>query len=196
MKNKTFWLGIISLLAVATAVYFIKFNLNDSNSSVSKPIDNNETIPKISVEEVDVEWIESFTDAELVYAKQYKTNPFAKHIRVAINGYLDKTNTGAEWESTRTIEGNSNCGMAKFEEYLSSKYIVISIGEGTYGGEIIKIVFVDKPDTVFSVWVYDLGDGALGYDLRSFCDTGRSEKSTKILLKAFGNLISDKSNGL
>lgn len=164
-----------------------------SNTSTTS---NEGRVIELSEKDINISNIEAFTDEELKYTNQYRINPFAKHIRVAITGYLDKTNTGIDWESVRTGKNEPNCGMEKFSDYFSSKYVVLSMVEGTYGGLILNIVFVDKPDRVFSVWVYDLGNGALGYDMRGFCDRAGSENETKIILKSFSNLINKKSNEL
>ena len=110
----------------------------------------------------------STTEAE-IYA-----SPYIKHIRVALNGYLDGSNIGVE-DPTPYTAGDMNCGLDNFDKsYYKSKFIVLGASDGDYGGVQATIVFVNKPDTIFWAWVYRLGgDGE--YVLRAFCRSGPSD---------------------
>ena len=103
-------------------------------------------------------------------------SPYIKHIRFALNGYLDSTNNGIEEHALVDDFGEDGCGLNKFSKtYYKSKFLVFNAEDGDYGGVQAYIVFVDKPDTLFWVWVYRLGgDGE--YVLRAFCADGPPEE--------------------
>lgn len=105
-------------------------------------------------------------------AQEIYSNPYIKHIRTALNGYLDGSNTGAE-EAVALDESKSDeCGLDAFDKsYYRSKFLIFDAKDNDYGGVQTWIVFVDKPDTLFWAWVYKLGgDGS--YSLRGFCKAG------------------------
>jgi hypothetical protein len=107
-------------------------------------------------------------------------NPFVKHIRAALNGYLNGSNEGIEDDLVingfNDSSGNDlNCGLAKFDKsYYKSKFIVWSSEPGKFGGIITNLVFTEKPDTVFEAMVYQYADGE--YVLRYFCERGPKEE--------------------
>jgi len=110
------------------------------------------------------------TDAEIY------NNPFIKHIRVALNGYLDGSNQGMDDPNSAIngVDGMPNCGLKKFDKsYYKSKFVVYNASDNDYGGVQANIVFINKPDTIFWTWVYKLGEG--GYTLRGFCSNGPTE---------------------
>jgi len=99
-------------------------------------------------------------------------SPYIRQIRTSLNGYLDGTNSGIDEFAleSETLE-MPNCGLDIFDKNIyKSKFTVISAKDGTYGGVITDIVFIDKPDTLFEAWVYKIGkEGEDEYELRSFC---------------------------
>lgn len=107
------------------------------------------------------------------------SNSFIKHIRVALNGYLDGSNKGIEDDFVINGSNNdSNCGLAKFDKsYYRSKFIVFNASDNDYGGVQANIIFISKPDTTFWAWIYKLAteDGENGYTLRGFCANNPAE---------------------
>lgn len=98
-------------------------------------------------------------------------NDYVKHIRVGLNGYLDGTNTGVEEFSIEesSLDNGTRCGLNSFDKsYYQSKFIVVNALNNDYGGVQGNILFIDKPDTLFGFWVYELGGGE--YTLRGFCE--------------------------
>lgn len=95
-------------------------------------------------------------------------SPHIKQIRLALNGYLDGTNIGLEESALDATSGDMKCGLNNFNKtYYQSKFVVLNAMDNDYGGVSAYIAFVDKPDTVFFVWIY----GATGEQrLRSFCE--------------------------
>lgn len=110
------------------------------------------------------------------------SSPYIKHIRTAFNGYLDDTNSGVEITALRrTTDERGKCGLDNFsKDYYQSKFIIINAYDNFMGGVFAYIIFVDKPDTIFEVWIYQLGswyndDGE--YIIRSFCGTFTEEEA-------------------
>lgn len=100
------------------------------------------------------------------YQEMYD-HPFIQHIRVALNGYLDGSNTGVEQYAIKSqkVDGKQ-CGLDSFDKaYYEGKFAIIRASDSDYGGIEGEIVFVDKPDTKFFFWVYDIGEPVL----RGFC---------------------------
>lgn len=106
---------------------------------------------------------------------EINNSPYIKHIRIALNGFLDGTNTGVEADALDNT-GGSDCGLNNFDKtYYQSKFIILDASDDDYGGVQSDIVFINKPDTLFWTWVYRLG-GNGEYVLRGFCANGPSEE--------------------
>ncbi len=122
------------------------------------------------------------TEAELY------SNPYIKHIRTALNGYLDGSNTGAE-EIVTFGDSSGKCGLFSYEKpYYKSKFFIYDASDNEYGGVQVDIVFVDKPDTLFWAWVYRLGgDGE--YSLRGFCKAGPTSETREAFTQVMEHVI-------
>jgi hypothetical protein len=101
-------------------------------------------------------------------------SPYIKHIRTGLNGYLNNTDSGVEIIALRgTKDERGKCGLDNFsKDYYKSKFVILDAYDNFMGGVRADIIFIDKPDNVFDVWVYQLGswyydDGE--YEIRSFC---------------------------
>lgn len=107
--------------------------------------------------------------------EEIRDNPYIRHIRVALNGYLDGSNAGAEEIMAIGTDAKAGCGLSDADSsYYKSKFILYKVSDSDYGGVQAYIIFVDKPDTIFGAWVYRLGgDGE--YSLRGFCKVGPSD---------------------
>ena len=114
---------------------------------------------------------------------EINNSPYIKHIRIALNGYLDGTNTGVEADALDNT-GGSDCGLNNFDKtYYQSKFIILDASDDDYGGVQADIVFTNKPDTIFWTWIYRLGgDGE--YVLRGFCANGPTEEK-KVEFKSY-----------
>ena len=122
------------------------------------------------------------TDEEIL------NNPYIKHIRIALNGFLDGGNNGAE-EVIALGEYDDNCGLRiEDKEYYKSKIMLLAVENNPYGGVQAYIVFADKPDTLFEAWVYKLGgDGE--FSLRGFCKEGPPEESKNEFIETMTDII-------
>ncbi|HAB53092.1 MAG TPA: hypothetical protein DCE80_13150 [Ignavibacteriales bacterium] len=122
---------------------------------------NLENIPKLTEEEA------------------YKS-PFVTHIRVVLNKYLagNDMENDVEINDADGSDGNLKCGLANFDKaYYKSKFVVLRVKPNKYGGMLTSIVFVDKPDASFWVWVYEYGEKSGKYVLGSFCEEELADKA-------------------
>ncbi len=63
--------------------------------------------------------------------------------------------------------GDNNSGLINYpSDYYKSKFVVINSKKSLAGGIELNILFVEKPDKVFWVWLYKQADGT--YDMRGF----------------------------
>ncbi|MEK7070554.1 MAG: hypothetical protein AAB966_01995 [Patescibacteria group bacterium] len=114
-------------------------------------------------------------------------NPYIKHIRTALNGYLSGSNIGAEEVVVPNVGGQEVCGLDSFDRtYYKSKFIVYNASDGDYGGVQAYIVFVDKPE-LFWAWVYRLSGGE--YTLRGFCKVGPPDETKQEFLQEMQGYI-------
>lgn len=94
-------------------------------------------------------------------------NPYILHVRTALNGYLDGSNTGVE--GALYVDKENECGLSLFDKsYYRSRFSIVHAEDNEYGGVDVYIVFMHDPDTAFWAWVYDLGYSG-DYVLRNFC---------------------------
>ncbi len=185
---------IISCLAIIMVIGYLLINLllvsyhSKVDSSNLRKIASSPTVTPLS-----------FSPEQLAtYYKSYQ-DPYVIHIRTALNGYLDGSDTGIDSpnlviESTKTAVLIS--GLSSFsKDYYKSKFIVMAINPALSGGENISIIFQDKPDKLFDVWVYKLAGGA--FDLRSFGqDTSYTPEKMANLQIEYKEALSDKQHSL
>lgn len=139
-----------------------------------------------------------FTDEELIqYYSVYK-DPLVKHVRNALNNYLVGSTNGisesaikADISDNRTVSG-----LDSFDKsYYESKYIVFAINDGVMGGKVINIVFQDKPDKLFNVWVYQTTNGS--YELRGFWQNMSFDlNEMKKIQKQYKSYLNDSEHAL
>ena len=101
------------------------------------------------------------TDEE-IYSSSY-----IKRIRLALDEYLGGSTTGIEEEalSNKFSTDGLNCGLDTFDKtYYKSKFIILSASDNDYGGVQAFITFINKPDKIFWVWIYN------DSYLRAFCE--------------------------
>jgi len=107
---------------------------------------------------------------EEIYNSEY-----VKHIRVALNGYLNGDISEADKPLSEIVDGGNKCGLDSFDKsYYTSKFIVIGASDSDYGGVQANLFFIDKPNTLFWVWIYKVvgKDQEDEYQMRAFCEDG------------------------
>jgi hypothetical protein len=128
-----------------------------------------------------------FTKEQLEkYYHVYK-NPFVKHLRRALNIFL---------EGKKEAEVAFGPDTEKYSEYLKGKFIVLTINRALGGGCDMLIIFQDKPDKVFYAWVYKLAgeEGKDEYELRTFKEYDKVNAGD--VVKQYRKFIEDKEHSL
>lgn len=173
----------VPMLLVVLAFFAIAFFVADRNPP------NKDGLSKIAeaIRKVEAEQPPRIVGNET--EEEIYNNPYIKHIRTALNGYLDGSNTGAEEAMALDENKSDECGLDSFDKsYYRSKFFLYDVSDNDYGGVQAYIVFVDKPDTIFWAWVYRLGgDGE--YSLRGFCKAGPPDESRDKFIQTMRSFI-------
>ncbi len=191
MKNKREIIVTIFLLLILFLVSFLVF----------KPSYKTQVVPTISPTLVPTgEEIQElhFTEEELKsYYSSYK-NPFVLHIRKALDNYLAGTNEGIEPLAIKVYKAEDGTigGLDSFsKDYYKSRFTVFYISDSITGGKIVNIIFQDKQDKLFNVWIYKLGTG--DYELRGFWQNKSfTETEMKKIQKAYKVYLNDRQHAL
>lgn len=140
---------------------------------------------------------------ELDYSKEISKDASVKYLRTAINAYLEGTYTQGShaglMDGVHSPDSAYNELRQMDESYLRSKFLVLETDIAVGGGESIAVLFKDKPDTVFYVWVYEYikEDGShRGFDLRALTPTIDGAKDIATTQQIFINQICDFKMGI
>ncbi len=108
---------------------------------------------------------------------QIKKDPFVKHLRKVLDAFLNGKTIPCQDSSCYSNDIAYYIESSEIDvEYLKGKFIVLQTDIAPGGGESIIVLFKDKPDQVFYVWVYG-GKKGEKYDVRGFNEFGKlSEK--------------------
>lgn len=114
------------------------------------------------------------------YYKIYQ-DPYVINLRQSLNNYL--------------TNGNGINDLVSYDSsYYKCKFVVLTINNNLGGGKDVQIIFQDKPDKVFSAWVYKLATGE--YELRSFNVKNYDQKAINKIISSYKSLIIDKSHSI
>lgn len=161
------------------SVLFFSFNYYNSKTNTNRAEEINKALDAIKqIESEQPPRIGKTPSDTEIYNSKY-----IKHIRLALNGYLDDSNNGIEEEAilTESVDG-MECGLNNFDKaYFKSKFVILNASDANYGGVQANIVFIDKPDAIFWVWIYNLGEFETrethpNFVLRTFCKVGPDDK--------------------
>lgn len=190
MTNRRELIITIFLLFVLLSLFFFVFKPSSKISVVPT------VSPTVAPTGQEIKEIH-FTEEELKnYYSSYE-NPFILHIRKALNGYLAGTNEGIDGGIVPyTSESGTVGGLDSFsKDYYKSKFIVFAINNGVMGGWIINIVFQDKPDKLFNVWVYKLNED--NYVFRGFWQNNEfTDEEMEKIQKEYKIYLDDKQHAL
>ena len=116
-------------------------------------------------------------------------NPFVLHLRTALNNYLNNSTVGI---NKLAIDGldEMDCLNNYDKTYFQSPFTVMTFSNHKGGGKVITILFKEKPDKIFDVWVYKLSDGE--YELRSFTKNQIIFSEINELINKYHCYIKDK----
>jgi hypothetical protein len=195
-------LGIIFVL-LRNENSFLNNNKNSSSQLTPTPI------VSFPVEE-HIQELE-FTQEQLEQYYEVYKNPYVLHVRKALNGYLKGTNEGIEFPESvieaHTLEkapsesgienaDSAPAGLDSFsKDYYQSKFVVMAINDGVMGGKIINIIFQDRPDKLFDVWIYQMAEG--DYDFRGIWQNiNFTGEKLDNFVKSYKKYIEDKEHSL
>lgn len=130
------------------------------------------------------------------YYNSYE-DPFVIQIRTTLNNYINdpKTVSASLVEKGLTMERKT--GLSNFsDDYYKGRFVVIDIGNFPGGGKQINILFPDKPDKVFWVWVYKLSEGE-GYEMRGFAENpSYTQEIIDSIINQYPHLLNDKAHSI
>ncbi len=157
------------LLVVLTAVLF--FACSDDKSS--EQVINKDSVNSLSDDstmqpemkdttslitmQVPVDKIESaeFTDDEINQIKETGEAVFVINLRNAFTDYL-KGKISSEYFEPSAVKSSGDNLTTFDKSYFKSKFFVLKVDQGfAVGGVLMDILFKDKPDKVFSVWMFE-----------------------------------------
>ena len=161
---------LVLVFFVLVGILLTKLPYHKRDVTVEKKTSNSPTSTQ-SVSNI----IENFSEEDLEQYYAVYEDPYVKHVRVALNGYLNGSNEGMSVPEMVIETGkvnNAASGLSSFsKDYYQSKFIVFTINDSLAGGREMNIIFQDKPDKVFYVWVYQVASGE--YDLRGFAENNK-----------------------
>jgi hypothetical protein len=127
-----------------------------------------------------------FTPEQLEqYYFVYK-NPDVRYLITLFDAYL-KNSGGTEQERPAVDKWN--------KEYFRSKFIVLSRTGNTFGGTLITVLFLDRPDKVFVAWVYPEGEDKK-LTLKAFDAGDFSDEDVRRIKIRYKKIIEDKTHAM
>jgi hypothetical protein len=87
-------------------------------------------------------------------------NPYVKHFRSAVSAFLEGTAEGLSTHSDIAEQ------LQNYSDYIQDSFVVLSIDSADMGGKTLLLISQQKPDRIFEVWIYQLGNGEM--ELRGF----------------------------
>ncbi|QQG40516.1 MAG: hypothetical protein HYV37_03025 [Candidatus Levyibacteriota bacterium] len=187
---------IFILLAFVIFVFLFLFY----RSSNKKPTSTEKVTSTTSAQATPTEIVQElhFTEEQLKSYYSSYNNPFVLHIRKVLNNYLTGNNDGIEPLAIKVdkAEDGTISGLDSFsKDYYKSKFIVFGINDSIAGGKEINIIFQDKQDKLFNVWIYKLGTG--DYELRGFWQNKKfTEKDMEKIQKQYKIFLNDSKHAL
>lgn len=165
---------IVLLVIISLALFWIFQNKTGQAENINSvvPLQENSVNLDASTEEIEDESSQLSAEDKQKYALVYQ-DPYVIHLRKALNEYVYGTDEGVEIAETTITASESErtkFGLDSFDRsYYESKFVVLSINPGSFGGVEVTIMFQDKPDKVFNAWMYRMGTEEEGiYDFRGF----------------------------
>lgn len=184
---------IISIIFITALSFIIYKTKNNKSPEITTAINNQEIIAENPSETTPPPPLE-LSDEELAeYAKTYE-EPAVIFLREAIDSYQEGI-YDEDIMSIVAIEKDESdgklSGLNSFEGYYQSKFIVYQIVNNYFGGVNILIIFVDKPDKMFTAWVYKHADDT--FHLRGFWNNPvENQKAFEEMIEYFQPLLDNK----
>lgn len=156
------------ILIFLTAIMFIAcsddkpseqvINKDSVNSQTSTDTQNQikKDTSRLITMQVPVDKIEpaEFTDDEINQIKETGEAIFVINLRNAFTDYLKGKSSSVYYEPSAVNSSGDNLTLFD-KSYFKSKFFVLKVDQGfAVGGVLMDILFKDKPDKVFSVWMF------------------------------------------
>lgn len=101
---------------------------------------------------------------ELQAYRRVYDDPFVQHVRTGLDSFMAGEGRGV-------FQGEELLGnLEAWREYLSHRFVVLSLEPSPAGGYLITLLSREKPDRAFTAWVYSLAGG--DFQLRGFSESG------------------------
>lgn len=102
--------------------------------------------------------------------------PAVLAVRQQLDAYLaGKLDPDYDFTPVKEEQLDTLCGLDAFDrDYYGHKFAVINGDDAKYGGAWLHIIFPEKPDRVFNVWMYPRAtpNSSKKWEMRAFCDSG------------------------
>lgn len=198
-RTKTILIVLTGLIiALVVVVIFVVNPWIQSRLALAKKLTSNQTTSDTTAVENTEEL--QFSPEQLAgYYRSYE-NPYVIATRKALNSYLNGGSESLDREiAVETWRGDQGMlyGLDSFDKsYYQSKFIVFAINDYIGGGQMISIIFKDKPDKVFAAWIYDVGDEG-NYQMRGFQEDIRfTPDQMKVIQKQYKSYLEDEEHML
>jgi|GEM_PF-1126021 len=133
--------------------------------------------------------VPDLSDSELLAYYQVYSDPFVIHVRTALNNYLSGSDEGLYSASSLSEQ------LETFREYLSHRFVVLSIDPAGMGGYSILLISEEKPDRIFEAWVYTLSSGDL--ELREFSESDQfSGSEVAGIAERYRSFLADREHSI
>jgi hypothetical protein len=137
------------------------------------------------------------TKEELENYYQIYNDPMTIYIRTALNAYLQGDPQNVIPDEAKEIREDEEAiyGLDAFDKnYYRSKFIVYLIDDFPFGGKKYSIIFRDKPDKIFNLWIYDSNNK---YELRSiWVEKNQDKKIIDYIKTNLNYLLNDEEHSL
>lgn len=167
MNKKYIGIGIAVLVVIAAIAAGVLYSQSSSRSMTASS-----TEPVVKIGSTTAEVI--LPPAVISEYMKSLNLPEVKHMRDIVtlysNGKSASMNASERHMAVDLASSNANkCGLDAFsKDYFKSKFYLFSIADSPVGGKMVSVLFADKPDKVFTSWVYPLEGGK--YEVRNFCE--------------------------
>lgn len=164
-------------------------SVENKNDNIVISDDSIEKFVKIDIPVDDIIPAE-FSDEDVKRVKQSGQAPFVINLRKGFNDFFNrKSNSKFIEKSAMTAIGDN---MNTYDiQYFKSKFHILTINDDYKGGGVfLDILFKDKPDKVFTVWMFETDNV---YKIRMFQQNlDYSASEIKATLKLFENIFKMK----
>lgn len=175
---------LLILLLILSTCFILYFGFKNQSFK-----DKQEVIEE-SVSEIDL------SEEDMLAYKNTLKKPYVQKIRQTIDNYNEgKLSPEDIIVEPSILSEDTSCGMNSFDKsYFEGKFFVSNVEDSLTGGINVDIIFLEKPEKVFWIWAYNIGDDENPeYEIRSFCDKAdfTKEDIDDIWIKPYKKYILD-----